>query len=128
MRIEIDQLPPPECSPNWRGHWTERHRAAKVYSTAVFYQAIDLRNHLMALDQYKRIELAKINLTFIFKEYRIRDRDNLVAQFKPGLDGLVRAGIIAGDDAEHLRFGSINIKHNRDLAPKTIIELIDEED
>jgi len=87
--------------------------------------AIDMRNR--CIEEFKKIRVARLNVTLIFPELRVRDDDNLWARFKPGRDALVRAGIIEADDMEHLHIGNMNVIIDRDLAPKTIIELIDEE-
>ena len=125
MRIEIDRLPPIQCSPNYRGHWTEGHRASREYTAAVFYMCIDMRNR--CIEEFRKIRVARLNVTLIFPELRVRDDDNLWTRFKPGRDALVRAGIIEADDIEHLHIGSMDVIIDKDLAPKTIIELIDEE-
>lgn len=127
MRIEIDRLPPEECSPNYRGHWAKRHRASREYTTAVFYMAIDMRNRLKAKGEFKCIRVARLDVTLIFPELRVRDDDNLWTRFKPGRDALVRAGLIEADDMEHLHIGTMNVIIDSDMAPKTIIELLDEE-
>lgn len=128
MRIEIDMLPPIECSPNYRGHWFERYRAAREYSAAVFYKCIDMRNRMMASGEFVCIRVARLNLTLIFPRLRVRDDDNLWARFKPGRDALVMAGVIEADDIKHLHIGELRVIINRSLAPKTIIELLDEEE
>jgi len=66
---------------------------------------------------------AVLNLCFIFPQYRRRDRDNLLSQFKPGLDAIVQADLLLDDDAEHLEIGKVEILVNRKKAPLTIIEL-----
>jgi len=82
---------------------------------------------MVARGEFRRIHVARLNLTLIFPKLRVRDDDNLWARFKPGRDALVRAGIIEADDMEHLHIGNLNVIINRDMAPRTIIELIDEE-
>jgi len=82
---------------------------------------------MAAQGKFGCIRVARLNLTLIFPELRVRDDDNLWTRFKPGRDALVHAGIIEADDMEHLHIGSMKVIINRDLAPKTIIELIDEE-
>lgn len=42
--IQIPMLPPRECSPNWRGHWSQRAKAVRAFrETAGWatYQALD---------------------------------------------------------------------------------------
>lgn len=127
MRIEIDMLPPIQCSPNYRGHWSETYRASREYEVAVFYKCIDLRNRFIGESKFRPFRVARLNLTCVFARRRIRDADNLLARFKPGLDALVMAGFILGDDMKHLHIGTIVGEIDSARAPKTIIELIDEE-
>lgn len=123
MRIEVSQLPPSEYSPNWRGHWTERYRAGRVYQAAVFYSGVDTRNRALMEGVLFPFTKAKIKLTFVFPEWRLRDSDNLIARFKPGLDGIVSAGLVVDDDAEHLKILDPDIVVDPKRAPLTIIEL-----
>lgn len=126
MRIEVPFLPPAECSPNWRGHWTQRHEAAKVYQEAVYYACVDARNSLERVPgapRFRPFEKARLTLTFVFPYFRERDEDNLRAMFKPGQDALVQAELIKGDSPEHLVLGDINIRIDRPRSPCTIIEL-----
>ena len=123
MRIEVTQLPPVEYSPNWRGHWARRYRAGRVYQGAVYYSCVDARTRAQREGVLLPFTNAVINLCFIFPQYRHRDRDNLIGQFKPGLDAIVQAGLLLDDDAEHLQNGEVNIIVNRKRAPLTIIEL-----
>ena len=130
MMIEISQLPPRECSPNWRGHWAERYKAARVYREAVYYACVDVRNTLERVPgapRFRPFEKARLDLTFVFPHYQERDEDNLRTRFKPGQDALVQAELIRGDSPEHLVLGGINIVIDRDRAPLTIIELKVEE-
>lgn len=123
MRIEVTQLPPIEYSPNWRGHWTEKNRAGKIYHDAVFYCCVDARNRGFGGGMSFPLTKAVLNLTFVFSEHRRRDRDNLLAKFKPGLDGIVGSGLLLDDDAEHLEIGKVDILVDPEQAPLTIIEL-----
>ena len=123
MRIEVTQLPPVTSSPNWRGFWPERHKAGKVYHTAVFYCCVDARNRGYREGMSFPFTKARLNLTFVFAEHRRRDRDNLLARFKPGLDAIVGAELLLDDDAEHLQIGNVDILVDPGRAPLTIIEL-----
>jgi len=129
MRIEISQLPPVECSPNWRGHWAQRYKASRTYQAAVFYECVNTRNKLERVTWrpgFPPFEKARLTLTFVFPYYQERDEDNLRARFKPGQDALVQAELIKGDSPEHLVMGAINIIINRRRSPCTIIELEEE--
>lgn len=126
MRIEVPFLAPAECSPNWRGHWAQRNKAAKVYQEAVYYACVDARNSLERVPWrpgFPPFEKARLTLTFIFPYFRLRDEDNLRAMFKPGQDALVQAELIKGDSPEHLVLGAINIIIDQHRSPCTIIEL-----
>lgn len=122
MRIEIPRLPPSECSPNWRGPWVEKYQAGREYQAAVFYYCIDARNRARMVNPYER---ARLNLAFVFGSHRRRDGDNLLARFKPGLDGIVQAKLIEDDPLEHLQMGVIKVIVDPKRAPLTVIELID---
>ncbi len=120
MRIEVSQLPPVEYSLNWRGHWADRYKAGRVYQEAVFYSCVDARNKA---SNNKPFDNARLDLTFVFTVRRRRDRDNLLARFKPGLDAIVQAGLIFDDDAEHLEIGKVDILVNPERAPLTVIDI-----
>lgn len=123
MRIEVTQLPPVEFSLNWRGHWAKRYQAGRVYQSAVFYSCVDARNRGYLQGMSFPFIKARLSLTFIFPEERRRDRDNLLARFKPGQDAIVDAGLLLDDDAEHLEIGEIEIKADPEMAPLTIIDI-----
>lgn len=123
MRIEVSQLPPVEYSPNWRGHWTKKNKAGRVYHDAVFYYCVDARNRAWMSGMSLPFIKARLNLTFVFPKYRRRDRDNCLSMFKPGLDAIVDAGLLLDDDSEHLQVGKLDIIVDPERAPLTIIEL-----
>jgi hypothetical protein len=116
IRIEVSQLPPVEFSPNWRGHWAKRYKAGQIFKKAVHYSCLE-QNHSGTLKQ------ATVNLTFVVAQERIRDSDNWRARFKPGLDALVDAGVIAKDDIKHITTEEIKFVIDKNLAPRSIIEL-----
>lgn len=122
IRIEVTQLPPVSSSPNWRGHWRERYKAAAVYRAAVYYSCVDARNRALAGGKLAFVR-AELSLTFIFAKHRRRDQDNLLSRFKPGLDGIVKAGLVVDDDAEHLEITKLDILVDPKRAPLTIIEI-----
>ena len=124
MRIEVPFLPPAEYSGNWRGFWPQRYHAGREYGLAVFSYCVDFKNRLGSA--FRPIRVAKLDLTLVFPEGRIRDRDNLISRFKPGLDAIVQAGLIAGDDSKRLHWGDVTIEIDRHRAPLTIIELEEE--
>ena len=123
MRIEVTQLPPVSSSPNWRGHWGEKYKDSRVYHAAVFYCCVDARNRGYLEGMSFPFIKARLNLTFVFPQYRRRDEDNLRSCFKPGLDAIVDAGLLLDDDAEHLEIGKVDILVDPGRAPLTIIAL-----
>jgi len=123
MIIEVTQLPPVEYSPNWRGHWAERYKEARVYHNAVFYSCVDARNRAYLEGVSFPFSKARVKLTFVFAERRRRDTDNLLARFKPGLDAIVDAALVLDDDSEHLQISTPDILVDSARAPLTIIEL-----
>ena len=123
LRIEVPMLPPFSVSPNARVSWTAEWQGKKTYGAAVFYCAIDARNRS---DDFTPYEVARIDIELIFPMERTRDADNAVASLKSGLDGIVRAGIIKGDDHKHLHWGHVNITVDRERAPMTVITLTEE--
>ena len=121
MRIEVPFLPPVEYSPNSCGYWAEKHKAGKVYHDAVYYCCVDARNREYRISF--PLAKAKLNLTVVFAELRLRDLDNLLARFKPGLDAVVDSGLVLDDDVEHLEIGEVEVVVDSKQAPLTIIEL-----
>lgn len=124
MRIEVPLLPPSPCSPNWRGYWRQRYQAGRVYGLAVFYKCVDYRTRLGS--KFSPIQVARLDLTVVYAVERVRDRDNIISMFKPGLDAIVTAGLIAGDDSKRLHWGKVTVEVDRARAPLTIIELKEE--
>ena len=123
MRIEVPFLPPVEYSPNWRGDWSDKYKAGKVYHDAVFYCCVDARNRGYRQGLSFPMVKAKLNLTVVFAEARLRDEDNLIARFKPGLDAVVDSALLLADDVEHLEIGRADPIVDPERAPLTIIEL-----
>jgi len=123
MSIEIPFLPPAECSPNSRNFWAGKHKAGRVYHDAVFYYCVDARNRGYSQGMSLPFTKARLNLTFVFPQHRRRDQDNLLARFKPGLDGIVDAALLLDDDAEHLEIGEVDIVVDPERAPLTIIDI-----
>lgn len=123
IRIEVPQLPPSEASPNARPFWADKYKAGKQYHHDIFYCCVDARNRGFGQGLSFPLIKARLNLTFVFLEERQRDRDNLLASFKNGLDAIVDSGLILDDASEYLVIGEINIEVDAARAPLTIIEL-----
>lgn len=126
MRIEVSQLPPIECSLNWRGHWADRYKAAQIYQATVFYECVNEGNRLQKLrwrPGFPPFTKPRLDLTFVFPNYRKRDEDNLRSRFKPGLDAIVQARLIEGDSIDQIVMGKVTVEVDKNRAPLTIIVL-----
>lgn len=124
MKIEIEMLPPEEWSPNWHGHWFEKHRAGRMYQQLVFYSCLNERNLAMRRPGgWVPFHIGILDLTFIFRDERERDENNMRARFKPGQDALVQAEFIQTDTPQHLILGKLEMIVDPDRAPLTIIEM-----
>ena len=77
--------PPRECSPNWRGHWAKKAKAAKAYKLACWALAKEAKVTAPAEGQIRLI------IEFIPPDRRHRDMDNMLASVKAGIDGLALA-------------------------------------
>ena len=119
VRIVIPMLPPKECSPNWRGHWTKKAKAVQLYRAAAKYCALNASESTRP-----GYEKAEVSISLVVRDSRYyRDPDNMVASLKPAIDGCVDAGIIRDDSDEHLRYRvPITYVIDKDLAPETILE------
>jgi len=118
LTFEVD-LPPHSWSPNAREHWRRRHADGAVYKHAVAIlamQALSIRQ----LAPYE-LDPGRISLEFGTRFsrgkdlYAPRDRDNAIAAFKYGMDGLVAGGIFRDDSAEHVDIGPVTF--NRRAGP-----------
>ena len=123
VRIEVPFLPPVEYSPNSRCSWAEKYKAGEVYHDAVYYCCVSARNRGYREGLSFPLVKAGLNLTVVFAELRLRDADNLLACFKPGLDAVVDSGLVLDDDVEHLEIGEVKVVVDPERAPLTIIEL-----
>ncbi len=122
--LEVPMLPPAEYSGNARVHYLARHSAGKIYGLSVFYLAIDKRNRaLLAKEELPVFNQARLELTFVFPVLRTRDGDNLISRFKPGLDALVKAGVLQGDDVSRVRVMPPVVEVDKARAPLTIVRL-----
>ena len=96
MKIELGRLPDSNLSPNKRLHHMELYKA----KAAAKMDAV-----MLVLSQGKPArpyEKAHITITWVAKDKRRRDTDNLFASMKPYIDGLVDSGLLTDDDAMHV--------------------------
>lgn len=92
--------PPAALSPNARGHWFDRAKTVHDYRTACRI----LARAQMALrpGAYPLPAPVRMHLQFHPPRRGRYDADNLVARFKAGIDGMVDARLLHGDDAANL--------------------------
>ena len=112
MKIELDRLPDSNLSPNKRLH----HMALYKARAAAKMDAM-----LLVLSQgqpSRPYERAHITITWVAKDKRARDLDNLMSSMKGYIDGLVEAELIADDSAMHV---SYTLKYERGDKDNTII-------
>lgn len=77
--------PPSILSPNARSHWAARAKYAKAYRRACWVLTLEAKLPVMPDG---RVYLA---LEFVPPDRRHRDRDNMLAAMKSGLDGIADA-------------------------------------
>ena len=124
--LEVKMLPPAAYSGNSRVHWRDRYQAGVKYSQAVFYTAIDKRNRMLRSNvPFPVFNRPRLELTFVFSTERVRDADNLIVMFKPGLDALVKAEVLSGDDVNKLIIGAVSVVVDKERAPLTIVRLVE---
>ena len=114
MRIELDHLPDPDLNPNKRLHHMQLYAAKR-----------DAKDEAMVLvlEQGRPstpYEKAHITITWVAKDKRRRDIDNLFAAMKAYIDGLVDARLIVDDSAMHVTY---TLRYERGDKDNTIIEV-----
>ena len=118
LTIEIPGLPPRECSPNARVFWATKARLTREYRNEVSLCAYAASGGTGA---WQPLGHARIVVTFIVPDRRRRDKTNMAASFKAGLDGLVDAGIIK-DDSYECCYDQYHIVYEKGVS-KTIVEV-----
>ena len=114
MNIELGHLPDRDLNPNKRLHHMQLYRAKR--------QAKDEAMALV-LEQGRPdipYEKAHITITWVAKDKRRRDTDNLFSSMKAYIDGLVEAGLLVDDDATHVGY---TLRYERGEKDNTIIEV-----
>ena len=114
MKIELKHLPDPELNPNKRLHWTQLAKAKSAAKDEAI--ALVLEQGRPATPYAK----AHVIITWLSKDKRRRDPDNLFASMKPYIDGLVEAELIADDSAVHV---SYTIRYEQGDQDNTVIEI-----
>jgi len=114
MRIELDHLPHSDLNPNKRLHYMKVYQAKRDAKDEAM---------ILALAQgrpEKPYQKAHITITWVAKDKRRRDVDNMFASMKSYIDGLVDVGLLADDSASHV---SYTLNYQRGDKDNTIIEV-----
>ena len=114
MRIELGQLPDPALNPNKRLHYMKLYTAKRNAKDEAI--ALVLEQGRPAVPYEK----AHITITWVAKDKRRRDVDNLFASMKGYIDGLVEAELISDDSAMHV---SYTLRYERGDADNTVIDV-----
>ncbi len=97
--ITITLPPPPsECSPNARCGWRAKAAAVQQYRYDCKIEALQALRTTLGNHEVWVPKPVAATITFILKDKRRHDWDNLLASFKAGIDGLVDAGLLPDDD------------------------------
>jgi Holliday junction resolvase RusA-like endonuclease len=114
ITVNLGHLPDPDLSPNKRLHYMALYKAKAAAKTEAA---------ALVLAQGKPahpLERAHITITWVAKDKRRRDIDNLFASCKAYIDGLVAVGLLRDDDAMH---ASYTLRYERGEKDNTVIEV-----
>ena len=114
ITVNLGHLPDPDLSPNKRLHYMALYKAKAAAKTEA--AALVLAQGKPA----RPLERAHITITWIAKDKRRRDVDNLFASCKAYIDGLVAVGLLRDDDAMHV---SYTLRYEQGDKANTIIEV-----
>ena len=102
VTVVVPMAPPAALSPNRRGseHWRYRQQAAKELREMAHWATYDaVMEHGVTAIHHQVL----IHEHIIWpKGRRLVDPDSITGYCKAALDGIVDAGIIAGDSAKHI--------------------------
>ena len=118
MQIELGHLPDKRLSPNARLHHMELYKAKRDAKEEAMWLVLEQGRPQRA------IEKAHITITWVAKDKRRRDADNLFAALKATIDGLVEVGLLVDDDAMHV---SYTLRYERGDKDNTIIGIEEKE-
>ena len=94
----------PPLSLNDRMHWRKKAKIAKEIRTYVYEECVEAVPVCGA---------AFVELHYVPRDARRRDRDNLVPTLKHAIDGMVDAGVVEDDDHTHMDWRIIIDAPNR---------------
>ena len=98
-----------------KGHWRQKAAETRKCRDLAFYLCRTVKPS-------EPIEQATINYRFFVPDKRRRDEANMIQACKPYVDGLVDAKVIAGDDWQRLRTGSVSVVVDKEN-PRVVLEI-----
>ena len=102
-------FPVRDLSPNARVHWRKRAAVVAAFREECGWTAVtDYPKSSWNGDWPLRAPV-EATVTFVVPDRRRRDLDNLCAMLKPAWDGLVDAGVLAGDDHTQFKVVDANV-------------------
>ena len=114
MIIHLGHLPDRDLSPNKRLHHMALYQAKLVAQEEMTARVLLQGRPRSPMPQ------AHITITWVAKDRRRRDIDNLFASMKAYIDGLVLSEVIADDSASHVGY---TLRYERGEKDDTIIEI-----
>lgn len=109
MKVSLP-WPPAVLNPNARAYWRKKSAAAKRHKEQCFTLASQSKPQFHA-------GVIQIKMVFLPPDKRRRDRDNMIASMKSGLDGVAQAwGVddnrfhIAMEVGAPVKFGAVQIE------------------
>jgi Holliday junction resolvase RusA-like endonuclease len=118
MIIHLEHLPDRNLSPNARLHHMAIYQAKLSAKEEMYLRVMEHGR------PSKPFEKAHITMTWIAKDKRRRDIDNLFSSMKGYIDGLVFAGVLVDDNADRVGY---TLHYERGEKDDTIIEVMEEE-
>ena len=115
MIIHLGHLPDRDLSPNKRLHHMALYQAKLLAKEEAYLRVLEVGRPRTILPR------AHITITWVAKDRRRRDIDNLFASMKGYLDGLVHVGLLRDDDAMHV---SYTLRYERGEKDNTVIEVM----
>ena len=114
MILHLGHLPDRDLNPNKRLHHMALYQAKLLAKEEMYLCVLKQGRPRAALPK------AHITITWVAKDKRRRDIDNLFASMKAYIDGLVFAEVIADDSADCV---SYTLRYERGAQEDTVIEV-----
>ena len=114
MIIHLGHLPDRDLSPNKRLHHMALYQAKLLAKEEMYLCVLKQGRPRAALPK------AHITITWVAKDKRRRDIDNLFSSMKAYIDGLVFAEVIADDSADCVSYA---LRYERGDKDDTVIEV-----